>query len=98
MLSVLAASTSSGKLPLDKKASGAGNWVSEVAWRDFYNHIIAAYPRVSMGQPFNAKYRGVQVSSWLSSSSLRTCWRVADVDLRLRLICRSWFCIVGDRP
>lgn len=30
----------SGKkvLPVDKK-DGAGNWVGEVAWRDFYNHV-----------------------------------------------------------
>lgn len=62
MLSEVAKASPSGKLPVDKNATGTGNWVSEVAWRDFYNHILAAYPRVSMGQPFNPKYRGVQVS------------------------------------
>jgi deoxyribodipyrimidine photolyase len=38
-------------------------WVGEVAWRDFYNHILAAFPRVGMGQPYNPKYRGIQVRS-----------------------------------
>jgi deoxyribodipyrimidine photolyase len=38
-------------------------WVGEVAWRDFYNHNLAAVPRVGMGQPDNPKYRGIQVRS-----------------------------------
>ena len=61
-----------GKLPVDKKASATGTWVSEIAWREFYNHIIAAYPRVSMGQPFNVKYRGVQ---WETDPKYLQAWK-----------------------
>jgi len=60
------------KLPVDKKASATGTWVSEIAWREFYNHIIAAYPRVSMGQPFNVKYRGVQ---WETDPKYLQAWK-----------------------
>ncbi|TFK55985.1 hypothetical protein OE88DRAFT_1622403 [Heliocybe sulcata] len=36
-----------------------GTWLMEIAWRDFYNHVLAAYPRVSMGRPFQEKYANV---------------------------------------
>lgn len=49
-------------MPSDRK-DPFGMWVGEVAWRDFYNHILAAFPRVGMGQPYNPKYRGIQVRS-----------------------------------
>ena len=31
-----------------------------VAWRDFYMHVIAAFPRVSMGRPYLEKFAGVR--------------------------------------
>ncbi|KAF8897650.1 DNA photolyase, FAD-binding/Cryptochrome [Infundibulicybe gibba] len=39
--------------------SGVGRWVQELAWRDFYTNVLAAFPRVSMGRPFLEKYAGV---------------------------------------
>lgn len=39
--------------------SGVGRWVQELAWRDFYTCILAGYPRVSMGRPFQEKYASV---------------------------------------
>ncbi|HLS98661.1 MAG: deoxyribodipyrimidine photo-lyase [Porticoccaceae bacterium] len=33
-------------------ADGADTWISELVWRDFYQHIVAAHPRVCMGKPF----------------------------------------------
>lgn len=27
-------------------------WINELCWRDFYRHIVFAFPRVSMGRPF----------------------------------------------
>lgn len=36
--------------------TGIGRWVQEVAWRDFYNNVLAGFPRVSMGRPFLEKY------------------------------------------
>ncbi|KAG9015432.1 hypothetical protein FRB94_000036 [Tulasnella sp. JGI-2019a] len=39
--------------------SGFSVWIQEVGWRDFYTHILAAFPRVSMGRPFQEKYADV---------------------------------------
>ncbi|KAF8238795.1 hypothetical protein L208DRAFT_1240741 [Tricholoma matsutake] len=39
--------------------SGIGRWVQEIAWRDFYTCILAGYPRVSMGRPFQEKFASV---------------------------------------
>ncbi|KAF8165237.1 FAD binding domain of DNA photolyase-domain-containing protein [Crassisporium funariophilum] len=36
--------------------SGVGRWIQEVAWRDFYTNILAAFPRVSMGRPYQEKF------------------------------------------
>ena len=33
-------------------AEGAERWIAELAWRDFYRHIVAAFDHVSFGQPF----------------------------------------------
>ncbi len=32
--------------------AGAEAWINELAWREFYRHVLVGYPRVSMGQPF----------------------------------------------
>ena len=42
-----------------KRESGVGRWLQEIAWRDFYTHILAAYPRVSMGRPYHEKFASV---------------------------------------
>ena len=34
---------------------GAKTWISELTWRDFYNHVMVACPRVSKHQPFKPK-------------------------------------------
>lgn len=31
-----------------------------IAWRDFYSHVLALFPRVSMGRPFQEKLADVQ--------------------------------------
>ncbi|GAA5820233.1 hypothetical protein JCM3770_006070 [Rhodotorula araucariae] len=38
--------------------SGIGMWCQEIAWRDFYQAVLAAWPRVCMSKPFNLKYDG----------------------------------------
>ncbi|KAI0251262.1 DNA photolyase, FAD-binding/Cryptochrome [Lactifluus subvellereus] len=52
--------------------SGVGMWVQEIAWRDFYTHVLAAFPRVSMGRPFQEKYAGVQ---WETNPEHLEAWR-----------------------
>ncbi|KAF7352679.1 Deoxyribodipyrimidine photo-lyase [Mycena venus] len=36
-----------------------GRWIQEIAWRDFYVCILAGFPRVSMGRPFQEKYADI---------------------------------------
>jgi deoxyribodipyrimidine photo-lyase len=38
---------------------GITTWISELAWRDFYTHVLYGFPRVSRHQPFKAKTNGV---------------------------------------
>lgn len=38
------------------RATGIGMWTEELAWRDFYQHVLCAFPRVCMGRSFNLKY------------------------------------------
>ncbi|EDY86496.1 deoxyribodipyrimidine photolyase [gamma proteobacterium HTCC5015] len=33
-------------------SEGAQTWISELLWRDFYQHILTAFPRVSRGRAF----------------------------------------------
>ncbi|KAH8118312.1 hypothetical protein DFH11DRAFT_1686509 [Phellopilus nigrolimitatus] len=42
------------------KDNGVGTWVQELAWRDFYNHVMVAFPRVSMGRPYLEKFADVK--------------------------------------
>ena len=34
---------------------GADTWISEIVWREFYNHILAEHPRLAMGQAFKTE-------------------------------------------
>jgi len=44
----------------------------ELAWRDFYTSILAAFPRVSMGRPFNEKYALVK---WEEDEEMLRRWQ-----------------------
>lgn len=33
---------------------------TKTAWRDFYNHVLVAFPRVSMGRPYLEKFASVK--------------------------------------
>lgn len=37
---------------LDGGKDGPACWISELAWREFYKHILVGFPRVSMGRAF----------------------------------------------
>ena len=43
-----------------------------LAWRDFYTHVLAAFPRVSMGRPFQEKYDDVH---WETNPEHFEAWR-----------------------
>ncbi|WVQ63543.1 uncharacterized protein L199_001696 [Kwoniella botswanensis] len=52
--------------------TGVGMWVQEVSWRDFYNHVMATWPRVSMGRPFLEKFADVQ---WETNEEHLQAWK-----------------------
>ncbi|CBQ71357.1 related to deoxyribodipyrimidine photo-lyase PHR [Sporisorium reilianum SRZ2] len=39
--------------------SGAAMWNTEISFRDFYGHVLAAWPKVCMGHAFITKYEDV---------------------------------------
>lgn len=41
-----------GASPLDAGEAGITTWISELIWREFYIHVMAAFPRVCMGRAF----------------------------------------------
>lgn len=51
---------------------GAFDWLNELIWRDFYRHLLIAYPRLSKGHPFIGWTTFVQ---WHHSDSLLEKWQ-----------------------
>lgn len=47
------------KLPMTRE-TGSGSFVQELCFRDFYQHVMVHWPRVSMGRNFILKYEAVQ--------------------------------------
>lgn len=45
---------------LDGGSAGIACWISEVAWRDFYKHVLAHWPYVCMSKPFKYEYTNVE--------------------------------------
>ena len=45
---------------LDGGHKGIIGWISEVAWRDFYKHVLAHWPYVCMNKPFKPEYTNIQ--------------------------------------
>ena len=45
---------------LDGGQKGIIGWISEVAWRDFYKHVLAHWPYVCMNKPFKFEYTNIK--------------------------------------
>ena len=45
---------------IDAENTGATTWISELAWRDFYIHILDSFPRVSKGRAFKPETEFLQ--------------------------------------
>jgi len=48
----LAAALEASAGKLEGPNTGATAWINELAWREFYRHILVGYPRVCMGRAF----------------------------------------------
>ncbi|WVR08725.1 hypothetical protein IAU60_005783 [Kwoniella sp. DSM 27419] len=84
---------------------GVGMWVQEVAWRDFYNHVMSTWPRVSMGRPFLEKFADVQwevneehLQAWkdgktgfpIVDAAMRACKARGWMENRVRMVSASF--------
>ncbi|KAJ9605643.1 DNA photolyase phr1 [Cladophialophora chaetospira] len=49
----------SKKLTDDRK-QGHSMWIGEVAWRDFYKHVLCNWPYVCMNKPFKPEYSDIK--------------------------------------
>ncbi|KAH0562850.1 hypothetical protein GP486_002537, partial [Trichoglossum hirsutum] len=45
---------------LDTGNKGIMTWISEVAWRDFYRHVLAHWPYICMNKPFKLEYANIK--------------------------------------
>ncbi|KAI9654227.1 MAG: hypothetical protein M1821_006755 [Bathelium mastoideum] len=45
---------------LDGGNVGISGWISELAWRDFYKHVLAHWPYVCMNKPFKFEYTNIE--------------------------------------
>ncbi|WWD20859.1 hypothetical protein CI109_105336 [Kwoniella shandongensis] len=85
--------------------TGLGMWVQEVSWRDFYNHVMATWPRVSMGRPFLEKFADVQwevneehLQAWkdgktgfpIVDAAMRACNQRGWMENRVRMVSASF--------
>ncbi|KAI1338711.1 deoxyribodipyrimidine photo-lyase [Xylariaceae sp. FL0016] len=47
---------------LDAGVEGIQGWISEVAWRDFYKHVLTNWPYICMNKPFKPEYSNIDWS------------------------------------
>jgi deoxyribodipyrimidine photo-lyase len=57
---------------LQRGRVGPVTWVSQLAWRDFYRHVLVGFPRVSMNRPFRPETEAVR---WRDDEKAFRAWR-----------------------
>ncbi|MCC5888151.1 MAG: deoxyribodipyrimidine photo-lyase [Gammaproteobacteria bacterium] len=57
---------------LDGGSRGATTWITELVWREFYRHVMAAFPHVSTGRAFRREYDAV---AWRDDPEQLAAWR-----------------------
>lgn len=60
--------------------SGFDTWLSELIWRDFYRHILFAYPRLSKGESFRPQYENMP---WQYDEKIFTAWKAGQTGFPL---------------
>ncbi|KAI3319719.1 deoxyribodipyrimidine photo-lyase [Xylariaceae sp. AK1471] len=56
---------------LDAGNEGIQSWIGEVAWRDFYKHVLVHWPYICMNKPFKPEYSNIE---WSYNTSHFTAW------------------------
>ena len=54
-----------------KREAGAKAWIRQLAWRDFYNHLIVSYPELVKGAPFIKTTKNIP---WAENEDGFTAW------------------------
>ena len=57
---IIAAQEANSTKKLDGGSAGISGWISEIAWRDFYKHVLAHWPYVCMNKPFKPEYTDIE--------------------------------------
>lgn len=57
--------------PLAQEKSGASVWLSELIWRDFYKHILVAFPKLIKHHAFQCE---TDLISWPNNTRLFEAW------------------------
>lgn len=91
----------------DINHSAAQSWLRQLIWRDFFRHLLHAYPKIGIGQPFldfasNIKYYNdrQQFRRWcrgqtgvpIIDAAMRQLWRHGRLHNRLRMLAASYLC------
>ena len=69
-LRAILSASPNGKLPMTRD-TGLGSWTQELCFRDFYQHVMVAWPRVSMGRNFLLALEEVQWDADPDSEKLK---------------------------
>lgn len=59
-------------VPTDDRENGSMKWIGEVAWRDFYRHVLCAWPYICMNVPFKPEYNNIE---WEYNEEQFTAWK-----------------------
>ncbi|KAI1103636.1 deoxyribodipyrimidine photo-lyase [Jackrogersella minutella] len=92
---------------LDAGVEGIQSWISEVAWRDFYKHVLVHWPYTCMNKPFKPEYSNIEWSynsahfeSWcdgrtgfpIVDAAMRQLRSIGWMHNRCRMIVASFLC------
>ncbi|KAL9029515.1 MAG: hypothetical protein Q9196_002253 [Gyalolechia fulgens] len=58
-------------IKLDGGNEGIKGWISELAWRDFYKHVLVHWPYICMNKPFKPEYTNIE---WEYNDELFSKW------------------------
>ncbi|MFC3394953.1 deoxyribodipyrimidine photo-lyase [Brenneria rubrifaciens] len=90
---------------LEQRESGASIWLDELIWREFYRHLLVAWPALSKHRPFTAWTKNVQwrrspadLAAWqqgqtgypIVDAAMRQLNQTGWMHNRLRMICASF--------
>lgn len=71
---------------IDDRKNGHPMWIAEVAWRDFYKHVLVHWPFVCMNKPFKPEYTNIRweynASHFQSWCEGRTGYPIVDAAMR----------------